>query len=146
MWVPLLAELYSNPVRLLFGLGRYGVILSDSYRSEFFFHATHAHNAYLDLLIDAGLVVLVPFLVILVTQIKKSFNYGRKVKDPIFNSMLCALISYLVACISERAFFPHTDNMMLFPIIALMINILREYHSKQIVLKIKMEYGSNEFH
>lgn len=133
IWLPLLSELIENPLRLAIGYGRYGLILSDSAASSSFFLSTHAHNAYLDLLVDSGMIVLVPFLIFLAACIRKSWLLARRGADPIFSAILCAIVSYLIACVSERQFFPAVDNMMLFPMIALMVNIYRS----ELALKVR---------
>jgi len=122
MWLPLLYELFEDPFKLIFGFGLNGVILSESYVSvPGFYQATHAHNAYINLLIDAGLIIFIPFLILLYFSMKNALKWGKRMNNPTFYALLSSVIVYLVSGISERHFFPTSHNMMLWPIIALLI-------------------------
>jgi O-antigen ligase len=122
MWAPLLSELINKPWALVFGYGFFGMIQSDAYIfSRDFYQASHAHNAYINLLVDAGLIVLLPFILIFISLFKKAISIGRRLNSPIYYGLLGSIFAYIVAAFSGRQFFPTLDNMMLFPIIALLV-------------------------
>jgi len=122
MWVPLIYEIFNNLDSFLFGYGLFGVIMTDSYiYNPYFYQATHAHNAYLDLLVDGGIAVFIPFIYLLYYSIKKSLQWGRYLKNMTYLSLLSSVFVYLISSISERQFFPSLDNMMLFPIISILL-------------------------
>jgi len=54
LWAPLLSEWSADPNRLLWGAGRYGILVSSHFGTEDFF-STHAHNAFIDLFLDTGI-------------------------------------------------------------------------------------------
>ncbi|WP_289032212.1 O-antigen ligase family protein [uncultured Paraglaciecola sp.] len=122
MWIPLIEELMAEPQKLLFGLGMFGMIMSDSYVTNFnFFQATHAHNAYLNLLADAGLIVLTLFLILFYYSTKKAFKYSKKINEPTYNALFSCAVAYSVSALTGRQWFPIVDNMLLYPVIALLV-------------------------
>jgi hypothetical protein len=126
MWSPLLDEFIRRPMVLIFGLGLLGMIQSDAYvLVHDFYQATHAHNAYLNLLIDGGLIILVPFLISFYYYFRKALQAGKSLNSPIYYGLLGSIVAYMVAALSGRQFFPTMDNMLLFPIIALIVAYAR---------------------
>jgi len=122
IWEPLLSELFNDPLKLIIGFGLFGVIQSDSYiMASNFYRATHAHNAYLDLLVDGGLIVFLPFVTLVIYSINKGLKWARIIKNPTYYALLSSIFVYLISSFSERQFFPRPDNMMLWPIIALLL-------------------------
>jgi len=123
MWQPILMELFNEPLKLLFGLGLYGVIMTDAYMFDpSFFRATHAHNLYIDFLVDAGLIVFVTFLALFVKGISSLLSAIRQTKNKELCALLCSFFAYLFAGISGRQFFPDTENMMVFPVLGLIVS------------------------
>lgn len=126
MWLPLFSEVIQKPMVMLFGNGMFGMVQSDSYiYVRDFYQATHAHNAYLNLLIDAGLIVLLPFIIVSLVLFKKALKYGKQINSPAFYGLLGSFVAYMIASLSGRQFLPNFDTMMLFPIIALIICYVR---------------------
>lgn len=126
MWLPLFSELIQKPLAMIFGYGMFGMVQSDSYiYVRDFYQATHAHNAYLNLLVDAGLIVLLPFVITCIVLFKKALRYGKHIKSPIFYGLLGSFIAFMIASLSGRQFLPNLDNMMLFPVVALIICYVR---------------------
>jgi hypothetical protein len=131
IWIPLLQELSENPYRLIFGYGLYGMINTDSYvYAQGFYQSSHAHNAYIDLLVDGGLIVFVPFMLLLIFSWKQALIWRHSIKSATFNALLSSVFVYLIAAISERFFFPRIDNIMLFPILALLLTIAISKNTK----------------
>jgi O-antigen ligase len=131
IWIPLLQELSENPYRLIFGYGLYGIIITDSYVHALgFFQSGHAHNAYIDLLVDGGLIVFVPFMLLLISLLRQALIWRRSIKNATFNTLLSSVFVYLISAITERQFFPRIDNTMLFPILALLLVIVISENTK----------------
>jgi O-antigen ligase len=125
LWKPLLSELSENNFNLIFGFGLYGLINSDSYiYTVDFFRATHAHNASIDFLVDGGLIVFIPYVFLLFYSLRRSVSLTGKFNNSTFNALVSCLIVYLIASMSGRRIFPSTENMMLFPIIALLVSFI----------------------
>jgi len=138
MWLPLLAELIERPVKLLFGYGLYGVIQTDAYvMVAGFFTSGHAHNAYIDFLIDVGIIIFIPFSFLVYYSITHAIKWGKLINNPSFYSLLSSVIVYFAASISERQFFPRTDNMMLWPIIALIVVMIMNARKEQKKMKAR---------
>ena len=131
IWIPLLQELSENPYRLIFGYGLYGMINTDSYVYALgFYQSGHAHNAYIDLLVDGGLIVFVPFMLLLIFSLKQALIWRHSIKNATFNALLSSVFVYLISAITERQFFPRIDNTMLFPILALLLAIVISKNTK----------------
>jgi len=130
IWIPLLVELLSDSQKLLFGMGLLGVIQSDSYAYAYLFYqnTTTAHNAYINLLVDSGLVILIPFIIMIVSGLWKAIKIKVLVDDQVYYGLLGSIVAYLIASVSGRQFFPALDNILLFPIIALIIAYLQLEH------------------
>jgi hypothetical protein len=126
MWLPLLTELIHSPVKLIFGMGLFGMIMSDSYTSVFgFFKASHAHNAYLNLLMDGGIIYVALLISLIKTYLKIAINIDRVQPIPLYFGLIGSIIAYLIAGVFGREFLPSSDNMMLFPVLALLLNYYR---------------------
>jgi hypothetical protein len=134
MWQPLLIELNNSIIKLIFGMGMFGMILSDSYVFVHgFFTATHAHNAYLNLLMDGGIIFLSLLLWLIFTSLKKAVNVSRVKSNALYFGLVGSIIAYLIAGLFGRQFFPTSDNMMLFPVIALTLIYYRLSKQERLV-------------
>ncbi|MDQ6968427.1 MAG: O-antigen ligase family protein [Mariprofundaceae bacterium] len=126
MWVPIMNELFGDAYKLFFGLGLLGIIQTDAYVFDpFFFQAVHAHNAYINLLLNAGLVAFIPFLVVVFIFIKRSLRQGQAIAEPAYYGLIGSVVAYLAASFFGRHFLLDFDNMLLFPIIALIVVYIR---------------------
>lgn len=121
LWAPLLDQWFSEPLRLLFGAGRYGIMTSDVYVRGAYFLGTHPHNALIEVLLDAGIVVAAAMLFAIIYFLRRGWKLGRRLDDPLFWALYCAIGGYLVASLTERSFFPSYDNFELFPVLALLV-------------------------
>jgi len=122
MWLPLLGELFTDSFKLIFGLGMFGMIQLDSYVSVHdFYQATHAHNAYLNLLVDGGLIFLGLLIFSLTVLFTKAMKIGADLSSPLYFGLLASTVGYLITGIFGRQFFPNLDSMMLFPVLALIL-------------------------
>jgi len=127
IWIPLLNEILDNPYRLIFGYGLFGIILTDSYVTlSYIVQAGHAHNAFLNLLIDGGVLVIFPFFALLIFCLRKAFLFGLRYSDSTYHALLSSVCIYLISCMTGRHFFPSIDNLMMFPVIALMLVIVMD--------------------
>lgn len=130
IWRPLLQELsgYSLP-RWLFGYGSYGVFKTNSYQAGDIFTIAHAHNVYLNTILDTGLVGLAVFLVLFVYYLWQFFRASRLTKNPFFSMMLrcicMAVVLYLIRGLSGGFFLPQLSNMYLWISIGIGIVILK---------------------
>jgi O-antigen ligase len=125
LWVPLLREWMADPVRLLWGAGRYGILVSAHFATGGILQATHAHNAFIDLFLDAGLIGVVVVVLALAAGFSRAWRVGRSIRDPMFWALALCLCGYLAGTVTERGFFPSYDNLLVFPVLALLVNVAR---------------------
>lgn len=119
MWIPLARESFSNAASFFLGYGLLGVIATDAYVNEYhFYQATHAHNGYLNLAIDAGWIVMVSFVLTMLYYIYRgirSFQFDKSNK--LLLGCVVAVFGYMVSCLTGRFFTPVHDNYLLFLVI-----------------------------
>jgi hypothetical protein len=124
-WAPLLSEWIADPTRLLWGAGRYGILVSKHFVTGEVVRATHAHNAFIDLFLDTGIVGLIVVTSLVAAGLARVWQVGRSIRDPTFWALALSLAGYLAATATERGFFPSYDNLLVFPIVALLVNVAR---------------------
>jgi hypothetical protein len=125
LWAPLLSEWIADPTRLLWGAGRYGILVSSHFGTGELVDATHAHNAFIDLFLDAGVAGVMVVVSLLAAGLARVWRIGRSIRDPTFWTLALCLGGYLAATLTERGFFPSYDNLFVFPIGALLVNVAR---------------------
>jgi len=125
LWSPLLSEWSADPTRLLWGAGRYGILVSSHFGAGEFVEATHAHNAFIDLFLDAGVAGVIVVVSLVAAGLARVWRIGRSIRDPRFWTLALCLGGYLAATLTERGFFPSYDNLFVFPIVALLVNVAR---------------------
>ncbi|MBP1684427.1 MAG: hypothetical protein H6Q33_570 [Deltaproteobacteria bacterium] len=125
LWLPLLSEWIANPARLLWGAGRYGILVSAHFTTGSILRVTHAHNAFVDLFLDTGVIGVIVAVVVLAAGLSRAWRTGRSIRDPLFWTLAVCLCGYLAGTLTERGFFPSYDNLLLFPVLALLVNVAR---------------------
>lgn len=126
IWLPLLAEWISDPHRWLFGCGLFGVMTSDVlYSARSIFGAGRAHNFYLEFFLDYGVAGFGVFAIALVRWLAWSRRMGRRIHAQLYWVLFLCAISFLVAGFTGRRYIPEAENLLLFPIMATMINVAR---------------------
>ena len=125
IWVPLFKEWLADPMLLLFGAGRYGILTSPLWRSGQILKVLHAHNAFLDFFLDSGAILTLLLIGAVIAGLLWSWRAGRAMKNPLFWALFMCVIAYLIGTLTERQFFPTYDNILLFPVVAVLINVAR---------------------
>jgi len=125
LWIPLLEEWLANPMKIILGAGQYGLMTSPLWESGFLVQAAHAHNAFLNFFLNNGIILLILFVFYIARFTIKAGRACKEINTPLCWALFISLIAYLVGTISERYIYPHLDNMLLLPIIALLINLIR---------------------
>ena len=128
IWPPLISEYLHSPVKLIFGSGRYAVLFSDAAKSNSILPVGHAHNMYLDIVLDAGLVGLAYFLASFLGFLRflRRNTYTCIEPDLRFamQGIYVSLLSYMISGITDRSFMPKLDNSYLWIILAVGIGIV----------------------
>ena len=110
-WIPIVEEYLADPQKLLFGQGSNAVLVSEAYQKGLIAGgANHPHNMYLELIIDAGLLALIPMLLLYGILLKNTRVGLRTVHDPTLREYQCgafvSMITYFIGGMTQGSFFP----------------------------------------
>lgn len=126
IWIPLLFEWFRDPSHLYFGEGLFGILTSKIlFSPASLFAAGQAHNLYLEFFLDNGAVLTVGFLVALVYGLLRGWALRRRVNSQLYVVLYICIASFLVSGLTGRRFFPDGENLLVFPMLALMLNVAR---------------------
>ncbi|MDH2403173.1 hypothetical protein QCM77_24965 [Bradyrhizobium sp. SSUT18] len=125
IWAPLLNEWTSNIGLFLFGAGRYGIVTSQSWDTGALLHMGHAHNAIINFFIDCGAIFSSVLMIFLFVGVAVAWRVGRRLNSDLYWALFACILGFGVGMATEREIFPTIDNMYVFPIIAMMINLAR---------------------
>ena len=126
IWLPVILEWGSNPLRLLFGAGAHGILTSELVSSGAFgFVAGQAHNLYLEFFVDNGIILFAMLLAAIGAWLVWAWRVGRAIQSRLYWSLYLCIVSYLVTGMSGRLYYPMLENYLLFPIMATLINVAR---------------------
>jgi O-Antigen ligase len=128
IWLPLITEYLHSPAKLIFGNGRYAVLFSDAARSNSIMQVGHAHNMYLDVMLDTGLVGLAYYLFSFLGLFRLfRRNIAPRVEPDLHFAMqgiFVSLFCYLISGVTDRSFMPKLDNSYLWILLAVGIGIV----------------------
>ena len=125
IWEPLMNELKTDPETLLIGSGRFGIMNTDAWKQSRITLVVHAHNMYLDSVLDVGIIGLAIFLALFTALIfyfnKCSKRYRKEFpyQSALLTGCNVSLICYLISGLTGRTFFPDLLNAYLWIIIGL---------------------------
>lgn len=123
IWVPVLDSIGGDPVRTIFGSGRFSVIFASQVERG------HPHNMYLEALLDTGVVGLLFFCGtygILMKRIKKGIEHEEDYQLKIvLKAVLISIVAFLISGLTGRHFFPDLSNSLLWVTAALGLTILK---------------------
>lgn len=125
IWIPYLTEWFTHPMLLIFGAGRYGLLTSPLRMTGIALEVGHAHNAFFDFFLDSGLPLLFVLLWAVVRFMRWSWGMGRKLNSPLYWALELSLVGYLIQTVTGTQIYPTLDNMELFPLLALLLNVIR---------------------
>ena len=125
VWLPLLLEWFSNASRFWFGAGLHGISASTSLQLGLIFPVAEAHNMFIEVFLDYGLLGLCTLLVALTLGLRWAIRTGRRIRSPFFWVLFTCFISYLISCLTGRHFFPNVENLLMFPILGMLVNTAR---------------------
>ena len=126
IWAPLLPETLNSP---LWGNGLGSTMWSDALTHDAMILVTHPHNAYLEALLDMGLIGLV-LLLAYYWHVWKGFRalgsnaYLSPIVRGFFQGACAALIAFAVAGMSGGSLRPEAENVPLWIAIGMMYGLL----------------------
>ena len=116
LWPPVIAQIWESP---LFGYGRLGLVRTPAYRvieKSTRSRPSHPHNAYLEMLLDSGLVGLAAVMVLYGMLAFVSAGLCLDRRDPLFRAVgvasLAALSTLAIMSISGHSLFPKENSQM----------------------------------
>lgn len=137
IWLPLLNEYVSQPFKLIFGNGRHAINYSAVRINGTILPVGQSHNAYLETIVDSGIIGLIFFLVFftfIIVYFTRSNEPARKVG---FFNELCgvetAVIVFLQSCFTDKVFFPSILNAYIWIAIGIGIAIVRHCHKVEVI-------------
>jgi hypothetical protein len=125
LWIPLLFEWWNDPDRFYFGAGLFGILSSDLLRSGVIFGVGSAHNAYIDFFLDNGIFLAVAVVALIGAWLVWAIRLGRRIHSQIYWVLLVGVIGFLFACFTGRRLWPDLESILIFPLLAAMINVVR---------------------
>jgi O-antigen ligase len=122
IWLPLLSEFWKSP---LIGEGLRSILWSFPMQNEGMIRAGHAHNAYLEALLDMGIVGLVLLLAYYshVWKGLRSLSRDERLSPEmrgLFQGACAALVAFLVTCMVGASLRPQAEAAYIWVAIGLM--------------------------
>ena len=74
----------------------------------------------------------------------KAWKACKQINSPICWALFMSIIAYISGSMTGRNIYPHHDNMLIFPVIAILINFVRIHSQKHILPKIISNTYPNE--
>lgn len=129
IWLPLIEEHTRDSKKLLLGNGRYGMKISEAAQSSIMVSSSHPHNMYLEQIVDAGLIgfiIFILFFILLLQKISRNLHYlpNGRLKEYHY-AIYVSIISYMLAGMTGRSFFPMFLNSYLWIVIGIAIALIR---------------------
>jgi len=130
IWLPLWDEYSKSAKKMLIGNGRYSIKVSDSANRGYLVSAAgHPHNMYMEAILDAGILGLIVFVSFYYILLKKTFKNLKRFRFPELReyqfAVLVSLMSFLIAGLTGRSFFPRTENSFIWLVIGITIALNR---------------------
>jgi len=127
IWLPLLPDFFENP---LLGQGRYAILFSTAAKSGVLWSGLNdPHCAYLELLLDGGIVGLAGVLFFYAAALFAARKLYRASADPFarrFSSGLSlAIVAYAIGAATGLSFYPVHGNVFLWPAIGVLAALVR---------------------
>lgn len=125
IWLPLLNEWTSDIGLFLFGAGAFGIHTSQLWDTGTVINVGHAHNAIINFFLDCGAILTGVLLIFLLVGTTTAWRVGRRLNSDLYWALFASIFGYGISMATESEIFPHGENMYVFPIIAMMINLAR---------------------
>ena len=138
IWVPLINEIVQSPEKLFFGSGRRAILFSDAYKNGHIYDTGHAHNLYLNTVLEIGLLGLTFFGIFYFVFIKYIFKTIKKYwnspnEREILLGVVVSTICFLIAGLTGREIFPNNANYPIWFVLAIGSAILKIQTKKETV-------------
>jgi hypothetical protein len=125
IWIPLLNEWTSDIGLFVVGAGRSGMMTSQLWDTGVLIQATHAHNAIINFFLDCGVILSGVLIVLLLVGIATAWRVGRGLNSDLYWALFACVFGFGIGTMTDREILPTAENMHVFPIVAMMINVAR---------------------
>jgi hypothetical protein len=129
IWIPLIEENVSDPKKFMFGDGRNAIRASDSLLKGRILFTGNPHNAYLELLIDSGIISLIIIVSFYYVILRKAFHMLKHITESHLKENLYAcivsILCFLIAGMAGQSFFPKNSNVFLWVILGCTVASLK---------------------
>ncbi len=140
MWPLVIESIKEEP---WLGYGRLGMknsgislYLGEEYGMPF----PHPHNAYLELLLDNGVILSIPIFLFFLILLGYSLSLFRDSRNQIFivagGSCFAYLTAHLVGSIGSQSFYPNEGSISMWCVIALMLRVYYERKNMETYSKL----------
>jgi O-antigen ligase len=126
IWLPLIPEVLDRPI---WGHGLQSILWSDAMRHGRILEVTHPHSAFLQALLDTGLIGLALLMMFWVGHVWKGFR--RLAKDPLlsaemqgfFEGAAAGLLAFIIVNVAGSSFFPVPEQSFLWLAVGIMYGL-----------------------
>ena len=137
IWRPLLAEYLADPPGLIFGRGRYAMLSSEAMQRGLLFETEsgRAHNIFLELIIETGILGLcftLMFLAILLRPVIKTLGRPTDVRLREYSyAVVVSAVCFLVGGLTDRTVFPERTSSFFWVTMAIAVVIPLLYRAAE---------------
>lgn len=164
IWLPVIREQLQDPLKLMVGNGKrafvatealkYGIIrypdygilssrslfkgdtIARSMQGDSIYIINHAHNMYLDMMLEIGAVGLLTILFLFFRLGKSFVQTLKRIDNPLSKDLMCAvivsLLSFFIAGFTDGSLFPDLPNSFVWLVIGVGISISCSNHSNSV--------------
>jgi len=130
MWPKLIEGIEDNP---LLGYGRRGMQnsgISQYLGEEYGIPFPHPHNAYLELVVDNGVILSIPIFIFFLVLAKYSLSLFRDSRDSLFivagGAGFSYVVAHLIGSIGSQSFYPTIGSVSMWCVIGMMLRVYFE--------------------
>ena len=129
IWIPLIEENVSDPKKFMFGDGRNAIRASDSLLKGRIIFTGNPHNAYIELLIDAGIISLIIIVSYYYVILRNAFHMLKHTTEAHLKENLYAcivsILCFLIAGMAGQSFFPRYSTVFLWVVLGCTVASLK---------------------
>ncbi len=125
-------EWEATPERVIFGYGRYGVLDLRDFKNQRMIRTTQAHNMYLDIIINSGLLGLFFYLAFFfwITGKLVITFFSAKMRENeqnlyLVTGLLVSIVGFLIRGFTDSFFSPQLSNAYLYIVLPIAFVALR---------------------
>jgi O-antigen ligase len=125
IWIPLLPEIWHSPI---WGNGLHSVLWAEPVRAGLMFRVVHPHNAYLQALLDVGLVGMALLCAYFVhvwkgfRKLSKDQSQSPEIRG-FFQGAAAGLIALMVANFAGSSLYPEVEQVFLWMAVGMMYGL-----------------------